>query len=433
MEKPGGGICELQEVAPESMEESTSTETKKLDVEIKSQKKSSTPEKVEKKTAQKKTLADNGQTFLDVSKGDIRITKNGATGGGLVGDEASLNPKGYWITGTTTQYNLIVEENVKTDITLENVKITRELSHDEKTDCINVSHANITITLIGNNELLCNSGGNDPDTQGAALAKDGMDGSLTIQCEYAGKKGHRCDDQCGSLIAKGKDGLFHAGAISSTTKNAKKKKESGFANLEIKGGNIEASGGTHCPGIGSACVSEDMSGGYTKNIRISGGNVKAIGTENGSGIGSGFENKVEGIYITGGVVEAKGGAYAPGIGASKCTGEYPGETMVTKDVCISGGDTIVIAIGDQSTNMPGIGSGAGSDKVFNVKISPDFGYQGYIQDGTSLTDYTFANGTPFKEVHDISVENFIRKYILDRSEMQLELKRNPRNRLGLIT
>ncbi|MCB6604647.1 hypothetical protein LI120_03535, partial [Anaerostipes caccae] len=86
-----------------------------------------------------------------------------------------------------------------------------------------------------------------------------------------------------------------------------------------------------------------------KNIRISGGNVKAIGTANGPGIGGGYGSDFDGLYITGGKVEAKGGANAPGIGTSI---GYRNDYKL-KNVQISGGDTVVIAIGDKSTNMPG--------------------------------------------------------------------------------
>ena len=80
-----------------------------------------------------------------------------------------------------------------------------------------------------------------------------------------------------------------------------------------------------------------------KNIRISGGNVKAIGTANGPGIGGGYGSDFDGLYITGGKVEAKGGANAPGIGTSI---GYRNDYKL-KNVQISGGDTVVIAIGDK--------------------------------------------------------------------------------------
>ena len=64
---------------------------------------------------------------------------------------------------------------------------------------MDVSHANVTITLIGNNKLLCGI------TNYGALVKNGMDDTeLVIQCEHAGEKGHRCTKEiCGSLEAKG--------------------------------------------------------------------------------------------------------------------------------------------------------------------------------------------------------------------------------------
>ena len=142
-----------------------------------------------------------------------------------------------------------------------------------------------------------------------------------------------------------------------------------------------------------------------KNIRISGGNVKAIGTANGPGIGGGYGSDFDGLYITGGKVEAKGGANAPGIGTSI---DYRNDYKL-KNVQISGGDTVVIAIGDKSTNMPGIGAAGGNAYVSNVTAEPDPGYQGYIQDGTSLEDYSFMEGTPFHEKTDIRVGRFYTK------------------------
>lgn len=135
-----------------------------------------------KKPVKKKMLSENGQTLLDVSQGDIRITENGATGGGLSQDETCLNPKGYWITGTTTSNNIEVLEGVETDITLDNVSITigKVNTTTSKWDCINVSHADVTINLIGENRLICNSGSSADGfsgSTGAALAKDGMNGT----------------------------------------------------------------------------------------------------------------------------------------------------------------------------------------------------------------------------------------------------------------
>lgn len=323
----------------------------------------------------------------------------------------ALNEKGYWITGTTTKYHLVAEPGVTTAITLDNVDITVDIT---KLDCINVSHADVVITLVRKNRLYSQAGGTaDKYKNGNAITKDGMDGSLTIQCENEDKKGHRCDESCGSLSAKGDPSKSHAGAIGGTYRVAinpdTKPIETGFVNFTIKGGNIEASAGAHCPGIGAACRAQER-GGYTKDILISGGNVTAVGTQYGSGIGSGMGTKVDGIRITGGTVKATGGQYAPGIGASGTLDAFTSfQTQETENVVISGRDTVVTAIGDSGSSMPGIGSGGGNSKVKNVKASPDTGYQGYIQDGTSLTDYTFMDGTPFSGPTDIKVGRFYTK------------------------
>lgn len=381
-------------------------------------------------------MAENGQTLLDVSKGNVRITKNGASGGGLSEDETKLNPKGYWLTGTTTGNNIEVSRGVKTDITLDNINITVGKTDNTASnrDCINVSHADVTITLIGRNNLRCNAGrsADGPrENTGSALAKDGMDGSLIIQCEHVSEKGHRCKkDLCGFLIAEGNPDLWHAGAIGSTLRNINTAEESGFANFTIKGGNIEASAGKHCAGIGSACVSEMVSRGHTKDIYINGGNVKAVGTAYGSGIGSGCGNKVDGIYISGGYVEAYGGAHAPGIGASARISSQTGQTEITSNIKINGGDTVVKAVGDQATSMPGIGSGGGNDKVSSVTASSDFGFQGYIQDGTSETEYTFADGTPFKEETNIEVGKFYTMVYFGPFRDTNEIEKDTKDQIG---
>ena len=84
-----------------------------------------------------------------------------------------MNPNGYRITGTTTSNCIKVEPGVTTDITLDNVSVT---SSAQNKNCMDVSHANVTITLIGNNKLLCGI------TNYGALVKNGMDDTeLVIQ------------------------------------------------------------------------------------------------------------------------------------------------------------------------------------------------------------------------------------------------------------
>ena len=344
-----------------------------------------------------------------MSKGHITITENGAVGGGLSENETGLNPKGYWITGKTSSYRVTVNKDVRTTLTLDNVDITVTAY-----DCIEVSHAYVTIVLVGENKLYCDCPSASHSSGGCAIGKNGMDGELVITCQNSDKEGHFCDDTCGFLSAKGNPNKLDICAIGSSLRGTKIKGEAGFSNFTIKGGNIEASGGGHSCGIGAICMTEHFSDGegYAKNITISGGNVKAIGTSNGAGIGGGYGTKVVGLYITGGKVEAKGGSNAPGIGTASnnsSNGYAPSQTMKIIDLQISGGNTIVIAEGDKDTNMPGIGSAGGPSYVTNAVAVPDFGYQGYIQDGTSLTNYSFVEGTPFKKEKEINVGKFYTK------------------------
>lgn len=427
MENMGGGISEIQEIAEEHETGSTEeAETKIAVTETTERQKVALPQKKMKKSSvKKKALSDNGQTFLDVRKGTIQITAAGATGGGLVENESSLNPKGYWITGTTDSNKIVVDPGVKTEITFDSVSIT---SNSVTKDCLDVSHADVTITLIGENLLYSKTGTVDDvynQINGNAIAKNGMDGSLTIQCQDAGKEGHTCKKEtCGSLTAEGDPSLYHAGGIGNTLRDYNKPGEAGFSNFTIKGGIINALAGKHSPGIGSSCLSQ-RNGGYTKNIRISGGIVTAKGNMACSGIGSGFGNQVDGIYISGGHVEAQGGSRAPGIGTSAGEGNHR-----TDNIQISGGDTVVIAIGDAATSMPGIGSAAGNEKVSNVTAVPDFGYQGYIQDGTSLIDYTFVDGTPFKEAAPIQVGRFCTKVYFGPFRDTNEIEKDSKEQIG---
>ena len=394
LENPGGGIYRLTE--PDS------------------EKQTSTKVKIKEKTVKASgEIAENGQTVLHVSEGDVRITENGALVGGISKDDGALNPKGYWITGTTTKYNVIVEKGVKTDITLYNVNITCDKT---KMDCINVSHANVTITLRGNNYLLSKSG-NEKDglkgDEGNAITKDGMDGELVLQCENADKQGHRCDSSCGSLTAAGQDDQYHAGAIGNSFRGTEIEGECGLTNLTIKGGNIEAKGGYHSPGIGGACLTSyeftfgsgvlPVCNQKVSNLLISGGNIKAEGNYGCAGLGGGVWVNIDGLYITGGRVEASGGSYGPGIGAV-CTSSL-------NNIVISGGDTLVIAKGDESSNAPGIGATDYPNFTVPTKFgrfvsSPEEGFQGYVQDGDSMEHYTFMEGTPFKSETQIQVGKF---------------------------
>ena len=279
---------------------------------------------------------------------------------------------------------------------------------------MDVSHANVTITLVGSNTLSCGI------TDYGALVKDGMDDTkLTIQCEHAEEKGHQCTKEtCGSLRVEGT--VNHATAIGNIIANRTIKEESGFSNLTIKGGIIDAKAGEHNCAIGAACGSYyegkgEITGQYAKNIRIQGGVITAKGGTLCAGIGGGKVTPVDGIYITGGTVYASGGESSPGIGsggspASETQWEETPEAFNVSNIEISGGNTLVRAVGDKGTDMPGIGCGKyGSEvtgTVNNVCAVPDTGYQGYIQDGTSETEYNFTAESPFQEKQDIKVDKY---------------------------
>ena len=90
LENPGGGISRIEELTPEGKVESEngtateggSTETvKPKKIQTSSAKKKSTLGEKKGVGNSEKQMVENGQTLLDVSKGDIRITKNGAAGG----------------------------------------------------------------------------------------------------------------------------------------------------------------------------------------------------------------------------------------------------------------------------------------------------------------------------------------------------------------
>lgn len=364
-----------------------------------------------KKTGTKEnedTQEQNTQTRLNVSRGSIQIKATGAVGGGLSKAETSLNPKGYYITGTTTENAIVVDPGVTTDLVFDNVSIT---NRNRAENCVTVSHANVTITLIGDNVLTCEM------SEYGALAKDGMDDTaLTLQCEYAGEKGHKCQSGiCGTLVAGGN--TYHATAIGSVTATRGITSEAGFSNLLIKGGIITAQAGQHNCAIGACCSSWGGGGkGYTKNIKISGGIVNAIGGEQCAGIGSGAWTPVDGIYISGGTVYAAGGNESPGIGSGGRTNDVQEmeKNLDVSNVVISGGDTIVKAVGDEVSNMPGIGCGKGpvghpAGVASNITSSPNAGFQGYIQDGTSEDIYNFTDSSPFASDTVISVEKYYTK------------------------
>ena len=88
---------------------------------------------------------------------------------------------------------------------------------------------------------------------------------------------------------------------------------------------------------------------------------------------SGFSN----LTIKGGIIRAKAGEHNCAIGA----------------VCAS-----FLKSGKSDLGVTG--------EARNVVAVPDSGYQGYIQDGTSETEYNFTDESPFQEKQDIKVDKY---------------------------
>lgn len=357
-------------------------------------------------------------TSIDMSTvtGDVEISLSGLKIGG-VAQEASLNPDGYVLTGTTTTHIVTVDDEVATTLTLDNLSITsnHDATHSLARSCIDVSHADVTIDLVGDNSLwystgITSDGGPDYGPLGCAIQKDGVDHSLVIESSTG----------TGKLTATGDPTSFHSGTISNGYYYGSERNNDGFGYLTIKSGTVIARGGAHAPGIGAICRTTDLGnrsdGGTAKkecyDVEITGGTVYAYGGQDCSGIGSGWMSTVDGIHISGGAqVHAEGGTRSPGIGSGGSASTWTGfGTGNVSDIKITGGTTVVTALGDSGTNMPGIGVGKWGDgttsgTLINVIASPLHpGWQGYCKSGTSATDFSFSTSdpkTPFPTDGDI--------------------------------
>lgn len=115
-----------------------------------------------------------------------------------------------------------------------------------------------------------------------------------------------------------------------------------FGDIRIEGGNITATGGNNCAGIGA--------GGWgSGNITITGGHINATGNGGGAGIGSGYGDDATcgNITISGGTIIASSDTGGAGIGA--------GEEGICGNITIDGG-TIIATGGDSGA---GVGAGNG--------------------------------------------------------------------------
>lgn len=370
----------------------------------------------------------SGQTRLVITKnGMIQYWLSSNT---VYRQETSLNPDGYRIWGTanaSTVYDLVdVQEDVTATLIFDDLTLTNDAGA-----CVDVTGSDTTIILEDNttNNLTCSYG--TAVSGRGALIKNGVDNhSLTIQCEHSGEEGHRCaEDQCGKLNATGIN--IHAAAIGSCNDEGIAINKGGFSNLYIKGGIITARGGEHSPGIGTMCGTAHLRDGTTmtdeglrnpqmydgeicKNINISGGRVYAYAGESCAAIGSGGAGPVDGIYISNGAfVHAEGGWDSPGIGSGGVWRDKP--TPIAEgiydvsNVIISGGDTVVEAIGSNLDHshyiVPGIGCGVSwrgdTGTLTNVQAVPDDFWLAIIKQGTNQDDADYIDGTPSNQAVDI--------------------------------
>lgn len=209
--------------------------------------------------------------------------------------------------GVSSTQDIIVINASYADVTLAGVNISYpSMWTDSSALCIaNDNTASITLADGTTNTLISDS------LYGCGIAKDGT-GTLTISCEKAKNSfSHKCDESCGTLIAKAN---MYGAAIGSTSGQCNGKTAQ---MITILGGNITAAS-KHGAAIGGGI--------YTgaENITVSGGNINATGCGSSAAIGSGGKNSssseavtAENIKILGGNINAVGGFGAAAIGGGK--------------------------------------------------------------------------------------------------------------------
>ena len=172
--------------------------------------------------------------------------------------------------GVSSTQDIIVINVPYANVTLAGVNISYPSTWtDSSALCIAYDNT-VSITLADGttNTLISDS------MYGCGIAKDGT-GTLTITCEKAKNSfSHKCDESCGTLIAKAN---MYGSAIGSTSGQYKGKTAQ---NITILGGNINAAS-KHGAAIGGGI--------YTgaDNITVSGGNINATGGGSSAAIGSG--------------------------------------------------------------------------------------------------------------------------------------------------
>lgn len=232
--------------------------------------------------------------------------------------------------------DIYIESGVSANVTLAGVNISYpSMWTDGSALCIaNDSNASITLADGTTNTLISDS------MYGCGIAKDGT-GTLTITCEKAKNDfSHKCDENCGTLIAKAN---MYGSAIGSTSGqyNGKTAQNitvlggnitaaskhgaaigggiyTGAENITVSGGNINATGGGSSAAIGSGEKDSSSSEAVTaENIKILGGNINAVGGFGAAAIGGGKESSASNITIANANVKAVTDDYSAAIGGGQ--------------------------------------------------------------------------------------------------------------------
>lgn len=246
--------------------------------------------------------------------------------------------------GVSSTQDIIVINASYADVTLAGVNISYpSMWTDSSALCIaNDNTASITLADGTTNTLISDS------LYGCGIAKDGT-GTLTISCEKAKNSfSHKCDESCGTLIAKAN---MYGSAIGSTSGQCNGKTAQ---MITILGGNITAAS-KHGAAIGGGI--------YTgaENITVSGGNINATGGGSSAAIGSGEKNSssseavtAENIKILGGNINAVGGFGAAAIGG--------GRNANGKNIRIE--NSILYAASKSGAAIIGGGANGTGDKIY---------------------------------------------------------------------
>lgn len=275
--------------------------------------------------------------------------------------------------GVSSTQDIIVINASYADVTLAGVNISYpSMWTDSSALCIaNDNTASITLADGTANTLISDS------LYGCGIAKDGT-GTLTISCEKAKNSfSHKCDESCGTLIAKAN---MYGAAIGSTSGQCNGKTAqmitilggnitaaskhgaaigggtyTGAENITVSGGNINATGGGSSAAIGSGGKNSSSSEAVTaENIKILGGNINAIGGFGAAAIGGGKESSASNITIANANVKAVTDDYSAAIGG--------GRNANGKNIRIE--NSILYAASQSGAAIIGGGANGTGDKIY---------------------------------------------------------------------